>query len=51
MKALPLLLFLVVFACSTKKENQNIAARLDEYLNGQSTHYRFNGNVLVAKNG
>ncbi|NOT92282.1 serine hydrolase domain-containing protein [Ferruginibacter sp.] len=42
---------LLLFACNSNKENSKTAAQLDEYLTAQSTHYRFNGNVLVAENG
>ena len=42
---------LLLFACNTNKETNKTAAQLDEYLTAQSTHYRFNGNVLVAENG
>ena len=42
---------LLLFACNSNKENNKTAAQLDEYLTAQSTHYRFNGNVLVAENG
>jgi CubicO group peptidase (beta-lactamase class C family) len=42
---------LLLFACKSKKQTNGTAERLDEYLSGQSTHYRFNGNVLVAQNG
>ena len=42
---------LLLFACNSKNENNKTAAQLDEYLTAQSTHYRFNGNVLVAENG
>jgi len=34
-----------------KNQTHNTAKQLDEYLSAQSTHYRFNGNVLVAENG
>jgi CubicO group peptidase (beta-lactamase class C family) len=34
-----------------KNETHNASKQLDEYLSAQSTHYRFNGNVLVAENG
>ena len=42
---------LLLFACNSNKENNKTATQLDEYLTAQSTHYRFNGNVLVAENG
>ncbi|MFZ1452417.1 MAG: serine hydrolase domain-containing protein [Ferruginibacter sp.] len=42
---------LLLFACNSNKENNKTAAQLDEYLTAQSTHYRFNGNVLVAEYG
>ena len=42
---------LILFACNSNKETKNTATQLDEYLTAQSTHYRFNGNVLVAENG
>jgi len=45
------LAMLLLFACNSNKETNKTAATLDEYLTGQSTHYRFNGNVLVAENG
>ncbi len=53
MKKTTLLAFatLLLFACNSNKENNKTAAQLDEYLTAQSTHYRFNGNVLVAENG
>lgn len=41
----------MVPGCQPKKENNNIAKTLDEYLSGQATHFRFNGNVLVADKG
>jgi CubicO group peptidase (beta-lactamase class C family) len=42
---------LLLFACNSNNEINKTAAQLDEYLTAQSTHYRFNGNVLVAENG
>lgn len=42
---------LLLFACNSNKETNKTTAQLDEYLTAQSTHYRFNGNVLVAENG
>jgi CubicO group peptidase (beta-lactamase class C family) len=42
---------LLLFACNSNNETNKTAAQLDEYLTAQSTHYRFNGNVLVAENG
>ncbi len=42
---------LMLFACNANKETNNRAKALDEFLTGQFTHYRFNGNVLVAENG
>ncbi|MBK9256081.1 MAG: serine hydrolase [Saprospiraceae bacterium] len=41
----------MVLGCQSKKENNNITTTLDEYLSGQATHFRFNGNVLVADKG
>jgi len=40
-----------ISGCQPKKENNNIATTLDEYLSGHAKHFRFNGNVLVADNG
>ena len=53
MKKITFLAFttLLLFACKSNKENNKTAAALDEYLTGQSTYYRFNGNILVAENG
>jgi CubicO group peptidase (beta-lactamase class C family) len=45
------LAILLLFACNSNNETNKTAAQLDEYLTAQSTHYRFNGNVLVAENG
>ena len=39
------------FACNTNNDTNKISAQLDEYLTAQATHFRFNGNVLVAENG
>ncbi len=41
----------VLPGCQAKKENNNLVTTLDEYLIGQATHFRFNGNVLVADKG
>lgn len=41
----------LMFACNSKNENNKIVTALGEYLSAQATHYRFNGNVLVAENG
>ena len=41
----------LLLACNSNKEPNKVAAQLDEYLTAQKTHYRFNGNVLVAENG
>lgn len=42
---------LLLIACNSKKESNKTAVQLDEYLTAQLTHYRFNGNVLVAEQG
>mgnify|MGYP000220382101 FL=1 len=39
------------FACNTKTEESSKAIQLNEYLTAQATHFRFNGNVLVAEKG
>jgi CubicO group peptidase (beta-lactamase class C family) len=41
----------LMLACNSKNENNKTVAALDEYLTAQLTHYRFNGNVLIAENG
>ena len=51
MKILLLALTIVLFSCKSKKQNNDTAAKLDEFLSGQTAHYNFNGNVLVAENG
>ncbi len=53
MKKITFLAFatLLLFACNSNTETNKTAIQLDEYLTAQSTHYRFNGNVLVAENG
>jgi CubicO group peptidase (beta-lactamase class C family) len=45
------LIALILFACNTKKKNNDTAAKIDAFLSGQAKHYRFNGNVLIAENG
>lgn len=40
-----------LFACETDNKNSKIATQLDEYLAAQATHFRFNGNVLIAEKG
>ncbi len=40
-----------LFACKTDPKNSKIDTQLDEYLSAQTTHFRFNGNVLVAEKG
>jgi len=51
MRILLLVLTIVLFSCKSKKQNNNTAAKLDEFLSGQTAHYNFNGNVMVAENG
>jgi CubicO group peptidase (beta-lactamase class C family) len=42
---------ILLFACNTNTATNKATELLDEYLTGQQTYYRFNGNVLVAENG
>ena len=51
MKIVLLALTIVLFSCESKKQNNDTATKLDEFLSGQANHYNFNGNVLVAENG
>ena len=51
MKILLLALTIALFSCQSKKQNNDTAVKLDEFLSGQTNHYNFNGNVLVAENG
>jgi CubicO group peptidase (beta-lactamase class C family) len=45
------LVAILLFACQSKKQDNDTAAKLDAFLSGQAQHYRFNGNVLIAENG
>jgi hypothetical protein len=42
---------LLLFSCNSKKEINDITARLDEFLTGQAKYFHFNGNVLVTEKG
>lgn len=46
----PVLLFLIVLAFQVEAQ-QNYAASIEEYMQGQAKVNQFNGNVLVAKKG
>lgn len=46
----PLLLLAILIGCTPAKKDDRIAS-LEQYLSGHAQHFKFNGNVLVAKNG
>jgi CubicO group peptidase (beta-lactamase class C family) len=52
MKAIlyPMLLLAILIGCTPTKKDERISA-LEQYLSGQAQYFKFNGNVLVAKNG
>ncbi len=41
----------ISFTCTAQNEPADIAKKMQEFLSGQATHFRFNGNVLVAQQG
>jgi CubicO group peptidase (beta-lactamase class C family) len=46
----PLFLLAILIGCTPAKKDDRSSA-LEQYLNGQAQYFKFNGNVLVAKNG
>jgi CubicO group peptidase (beta-lactamase class C family) len=46
-----LLLLAALFSCKKQEIQEDRATSIDKFLEGQTAHFKFNGNVLVAEKG
>ena len=51
MRNLLVCFIILLFSCNSKTKENKYSKIIDEYLTGQATLYKFNGNVLIADKG